>query len=499
MATWAHDAADLVTKVAADLDVAESDVIFIGHSMKGGLALQVGLLTNAAHIVVGAPTLAGGTVTEQIYLGTKARGRTGDLVEFIYTATGMAEEPHNRDAIDNLIPDSVATARHRAHLEIFSAPSDPFWGAALEFRDSLADHPTLECTVIEAEYRNHNTMGPAYLRFIRAWLLSVVRPAPAEAAISAPSPAPGAERKHAAEVALAYWEILGRAPDPQGLKFHVIELEHGGSLDTLRDHLVDSPEARVKLAAWPKTIFHGPSHEIPYATQPLEGSHRLVVTLPGIGIGRFIPNAGDPALSAVAMNRLAIGMSADRPQRSEELRDWVRDAAELVQHEATELGVDPTDVVCVGHSFQGALALLVGLKAKVGRIIVGAPPVNLGSVLSRPSGGQPIEVQVLYDRLQAASGVVDDPTAAERLDELIVGAARQADHAADLEIFVSRSDMFWAAGETFVASLADHPTLRCSLVEATYADHNAMEPAYREYLQEGLRALVPTTRLTADG
>lgn len=508
--TWTWDAGTLIRRTAEHQGVPNRNIICIGHSFQAYFAILAGLSAQAGHIAVGAPPIQLGTCIEQVYLHARSQPSNHVLFESVHKQSGIAVDQTQVAVLDSLVNDAATEADQTAAITMFASPHDIFAPGCRDLAAAVAPKNRLACSVVEGTYPNHVAMGPQYHDFARRYAASVIDcigagPAGDEPARSVPAVPPMAgfetvkedgEPDYPRMVARGYWQVLGRMPDADGLAQGIEHLEAGVSLGQFLVDIEGSSEAQSQRDAWTGEYYLGMAHDIPYSTKHRDRARHLIVTFPGVGTHRYIP-ASDGSTPEVAAHELALGLSTARPLRHAEMDTWSRDAGELIRQAAVELDVAGSDIICVGHSVKGMGALFVGLLAQAGHIVIGSPSLGGRAVSERVLNSSRTKhakagAASLIQFVTAAADPIEHQPAHELIDPMFLDAALDARHEAQLEIFVSRRDLFWPSCQALYKSLVDHPSLTCILTEGDYAGHNAMGPAFDAFLNDRLMSLTGT-------
>src|SRR5581483_9044795 len=217
-----------------------------------------------------------------------------------------------------------------------------------------------------------------------------------------------------------------------------------------------------------------------------------VVTVPGVGTHRSLPQYADVAVGGLPVHELAIGMANRRPVASADYRTWAWDVAELIHHTADRLDVPYSNIICLGHSFHGHVAILTGLMTQAGHMVVGAPPLLMGSVLDgmykyfrdRPS------IHAMYE-FGYEHSIAHDPDEVGALDALLTDEVATAMHEASIEVFTSPEDMLVSLARQFAEAVTTiGNNVSCEVVEGTYPGHDAMGPEYYRFARQRIEQIV---------
>ena len=231
-----------------------------------------------------------------------------------------------------------------------------------------------------------------------------------------------------------------------------------------------------------------PDSGVTHATvESRSGSDRLVVVLP-----KFRPAGGPPqrglaqALEPLDFNQLLLGSGPDGFLGPRREARGLRVALEVIDAEARRLGVPPANVVTIGTSMAGLLALIVGLSAGAGRILAGGVPVRMGRQLEEAGA---LVGEARQEELTAAiASRVDsgDDRMSEYLDELIFELAAAATTPTIIDLFGSPADPTLEAMQELTAALASHDHVDCRLTVDDYPRHGAISGPFTAFALQSL-------------
>jgi hypothetical protein len=295
-------------------------------------------------------------------------------------------------------------------------------------------------------------------------------------------------------VAEAYWRILGRAPDRAGLEHHVEALRQGLSIEELTASLRESPE-RLDQEVGVQVFKAAESHAIPYRLDRRASATHLVVGFPGVSLGATPPISDAPQLADFPVHCLALGMGEDRPYAAEDLDHWVSVASELVTEVAADLSVPPDRVICIGQSYQGAVATRVALRSGMGCVLAGAPTILWGRWMRRLMSSESLspEARALLHTYIVNSGFTDNGDVADRFDRVMFEELERANGPCDLRLLASPTDNFYAEVSLFADRAATRPNIRALLVEGRYRGHDNLRGAYWRFVLDSLGKIAGKT------
>jgi hypothetical protein len=293
------------------------------------------------------------------------------------------------------------------------------------------------------------------------------------------------------DVAKLYWKELGREPDQSGWIHHANLLAAGASLEEVAQGMRNSTEAASRLVRDHEVWSDDNVGDTPYVVQPRSGASYLLVTCAGIGYGASAPSfelmpAGVPA------HRLAIGMGANRPLDVPELRQWADAIGRLVRSTAQGFGVPPERTICAGHSYHATFAAIIGLTVGSGHLILGAPPLRLGTWATRlyESTRNPLLGKApLFEYLYEGARLQEPGSDASNLDNFLFDLARESKYEASLRLLVSKSDSFYPEVAEFVDEVASNNALDVRLVLADYGTHDDLIEPFYTYASEYVQTL----------
>jgi hypothetical protein len=282
--------------------------------------------------------------------------------------------------------------------------------------------------------------------------------------------------QNAAAINALYWKHLGRAPTAEVSWLYQELLAAGVSLERIAERMATSPEAELRRqvvahASW----YGGDVGTIPFHVQEGSGAPVMLVRLPGIGLADEPPGIGLVVGDQTRVHHVGLGVSGLIPVTPKELLVWSRHAAELIEEQAATFGVPMSNVVCFGSSYQGCRAMMTGLVAKVGWILVGAPVIRMGTWTQRLRDVSDATVNPVFSYYFERSGIAEDPQQAQALDDLIPGLCFTA-RETSIHLIVSKQDAFYEDALELRDILRDQPSAaHCDVIEAGYPDHSQVE------------------------
>jgi hypothetical protein len=142
--------------------------------------------------------------------------------------------------------------------------------------------------------------------------------------------------------------------------------------------------------------------------------------------------------------------------------------------------------MAIGTSMGGLCALEVGMRARVGRMVAGAPAIRIATDFAAFARGED-EMQSAttlrrYALRLAASD--DGPPAEEWLDRMLFERAAAIDHPTAIHLFVAPRDVTHESVRLFAASLENHPMVECELREFDYGTHPRIGRYFMRYALE---------------
>jgi hypothetical protein len=220
---------------------------------------------------------------------------------------------------------------------------------------------------------------------------------------------------------------------------------------------------------------------MPYLLDPTDEAKVLVVTFPAYRTGVVEPPMWQrSAVGELKAHRLLLGSDEHTYWGPAQECRGLRTAVRLVEEVTAELEVEPEDVYCIGSSNAGVLALLTGLSYGAGALILGGPPVNLGTLLNRwatverREGRKPMSsAGRLLDLARRDGG----PDAVEWLDGLIPSLAADCPHPCRVRILATPNDFVFPGINHFYEERFSFPNvdIELDLTDAETHDDMAKE------------------------
>jgi acetyl esterase/lipase len=228
---------------------------------------------------------------------------------------------------------------------------------------------------------------------------------------------------------------------------------------------------------------------LPYAIEERPGAQHLLVSFPGL---RSDERRGEPSLRTgellptIHAHRLHIG--ADEHLFLGPRRTFAGSitAAELIHREGERLGVPLERVMTLGTSMGGLCALAVGMRAKVGRMVAGAPAIRIATDFASFVRGE--------DEMQSASTLRryamrlassdEGPPAEAWLDQMLFDRAADITHPTAIHLFVAPRDATYESVRLFAAALEAKPMVDCEMREFDYGTHPRIGRYFMRYALE---------------
>jgi len=232
---------------------------------------------------------------------------------------------------------------------------------------------------------------------------------------------------------------------------------------------------------------------LPYALHRVDSARHLLVSFPAltasaanplVEVGRYL---GD-----LRCHRLYIGADEHFYIGPDGALAGAHTAVRLIWREAQRLGIDERDVACIGSSFRALCALYIGLKARSGLVIAGAPPARMGRWIAKlVQGSAPgRQAHSLRHAIAAVAGIDETVASQHALDRLLPRAIGRANHEADIHTFVSAHDPVYEESEWLARHLAGHASLRSHLVLSDYGDHSQIKIPFYRYVRQTMRRTI---------
>lgn len=148
----------------------------------------------------------------------------------------------------------------------------------------------------------------------------------------------------------------------------------------------------------------------------------------------------------------------------------------LIAEELTRLGLTAEDLITAGSSKGGTAALIHGIAAGAGRIVVGAPQVKIGSFLREP---HPNMVRFMMGD--------NSETSVHALDAVVFDAIRDMRDTTRLSILVGESDHHYKNHVLPLKAHADNLNKELELTVLPGLPHAEIGPVYRQFLTANIR------------
>jgi hypothetical protein len=289
-----------------------------------------------------------------------------------------------------------------------------------------------------------------------------------------------------------YWRIFGGPPEASLMEFCGELLRQGVDVEVIERSLRNLPMAlqRAKSthsASW----FEWHGHRLPFRVLERPEARALVVTLPGLLIDEEPPAQSLPPGVDCPAHVLSIGMATPIPCRYGDWQDWADAAAELIVREADGLGVERQAIVCYGASIQGTRALMVGTRAAVGTIVVGAPDVKVGTWFATLATWTANNVctHPAFARMYEWCGIGGGEATIAALDRMVIDSCLHAPVTRVVGI-VSPGDLFYADVQALVSEARASPTGTPIAIDyLDYGEHDNVFPPFWQRLNEELQRL----------
>lgn len=239
---------------------------------------------------------------------------------------------------------------------------------------------------------------------------------------------------------------------------------------------------------------------LPYLLDRAEGAREIFVGFPAYRTGVVEPPLWqrDPD-SKYKAHRLLLGSDEHTYWGPAQECRGLRTAVRLIEKVSAELDVPPSRVVCVGTSNAAVLAALTGLAHGAGVVVLGAPPLAMGTLLGnwatveRREGGKPMTSAI---RLLALAEREGGPDPVDWMNGLIPSLAAACPHPCKVRIFTSPDDFVFPGIREFFEAQAAWPNVDVELDLTDAPNHDAVaKEFYTEFL---VRALYEELVATAD-
>lgn len=249
-----------------------------------------------------------------------------------------------------------------------------------------------------------------------------------------------------------------------------------------RPEEVANRAARVleKLPVSEIEIFRSEA-DLPFLLDRHEEADVLLVTFPA-----YRPGSTEPSLwqrnivSELEAHRLLLGADEHAylgPAR--ELRG-LRTAVRLVEEVTADLEVEPARVICIGTSNAAVLGAMTGLSYGAGVLILGGPPLNMGTLLKQWAAGERRaggKRRASANRLMELSRLDEGPASIEWLDGLVASLAATCPRPSRVRVLVSPEDFVFPSVNRFYEERHSFPNVdvELDLTDAPAHDQMAKE------------------------
>lgn len=238
---------------------------------------------------------------------------------------------------------------------------------------------------------------------------------------------------------------------------------------------------------------------LPFLLDRFEGADLILVGFPAYRTG-----VTDPALwqrdpeSKYPAHRLLLGSDEHTYWGPAQECRGLRTAVRLLEKVTAELDVPPARVACIGTSNAAVLATLTGLAFGAGVLVLGAPPLAMGTLLGnwateeRRTGGKPMTSAVRLLELAERDG---GPDPVDWLNELVPSLAAKCPHPCKVRILTSSDDFVFPGIDAFFREQAAWPNVDIELDMTDAPNHDAVaKEFYREFLVRALYEELVATR-----
>ena len=237
-------------------------------------------------------------------------------------------------------------------------------------------------------------------------------------------------------------------------------------------------------------LFHAEA-ALPYALDRIEDADQILVGFPPYHTGVVEPSLWlSSMVGEHKAHRLLLG--ADEHTYigpAQELRG-LRTAVRLIGEVAGELGVPPERVICFGTSMAASIAALTGLAFGARALVLGAPPLALGTLLGgwaeqeRRTGRKPMASAIHFLELARRAG---GPGPVEWLDGLIPSLAYACPRSAKVRLFANPEDWTFPGVSRFFDEQESFPNVEVEVELTDAASHDEVAEAfYSDFLPRAL-------------
>jgi len=228
-------------------------------------------------------------------------------------------------------------------------------------------------------------------------------------------------------------------------------------------------------------LFQGEA-ALPYALEPADEADQILVGFPAYRTGVVEPSLWlRNKIGEHKAHLLLLG--ADEHSYvgpAQELRG-LRTAVRLIDEVAGELGVAPERVICFGTSMAASVAMLTGLAYGARAIVLGAPPLALGTLLGgwateeRRTGRKPMTSAIQFMELARRDG---GPDPVEWLDGLIPSLAFECPRPAKVRLFANPEDWTFPGVSRFFEERESFPNVDVELDLTDASSHDKVAEAF---------------------
>ena len=230
---------------------------------------------------------------------------------------------------------------------------------------------------------------------------------------------------------------------------------------------------------------------LPYALDRVDGADQILVGFPGYRTGQADPplwmrNLAGRDFGSYKAHRLLLGADEHTYWGPAQEMRGIRTATRLLEQVTTELDVEPARVACIGTSNAAALAALTGLAFGAGVLILGGPPLAMGTLLDgwatmqRREGGKPmVSAGHLLELARRDGG----PDPVDWLNGLIPSLAADCPRPCKVRLFASSEDFVFPGVLEFYKQQELWPNVE---VELDLSDAKAHDASAKEFYGEFL-------------
>lgn len=189
--------------------------------------------------------------------------------------------------------------------------------------------------------------------------------------------------------------------------------------------------------------FHAEA-ALPYVLDRVEDADEILVGFPAYRTGVVEPSAWlSSMLGEHKAHRLLLGADEHTYIGPAQEMRGLRTAVRLIDEVASELDVPPERVFCFGTSMAASVAALTGLAYGARALVLGAPPLALGTLLGgwaaeeRRTGRRPMASAIHFLELARREGGLDP---VDWLDGLLPSLAAACPRPAKVRLFANPED-----------------------------------------------------------